>query len=347
MSVSRFDNIRVVLAEPEAKSRKDIQFELKKCGFNNVLATGNLSDVVGAVKRGEVDLLIGDTKLPEGDLTDLIFEMRHGVLGGNPFVVTLTMISNPTQERVRQVINSGTDDILVRPFATRQLIDHIQALTYARKKFVVTSDYIGPDRRKTHREGSMKIAQIDVPNPLRNRITGQVSEAMLRKSIETTFASINEQKVERHAFQIGYLMERLIPAFENARHDTPETAPLLDRLCDVAGDLSQRICKTRYAHIAEMCMTLDKMTASIREKGLEDADIVLIGKLTKVIGNAFDPDRNKDVVLRKSVSEVPRGDKEENENGSTDASVASPGSQTKKATAQPRRAAMAAVPAPA
>ena len=64
-------------------------------------------------------------------------------------------------------MNSGPDDLLLIPFAPDQIMSRLKILVERRKPFVVTHDYIGPDRRTAPRPGTTSATQFQVPNPAR------------------------------------------------------------------------------------------------------------------------------------------------------------------------------------
>lgn len=292
MTISQFDNIRVVLAEPKTELRKTLKQCLQDHGFRSVLDTGNLSQVASAVNEGNVDLLIADTSLPEGDFNEYVSELRHGKHGANPFLVVVTLVSDRSGSAVHAAIDSGTDHVLAKPFEPAAMIDHVLELTHGRKRFVVTTDYIGPDRRSMARPGTMDIPQVDVPNPLRQRMTGQMSDGVLRRHVDAAKAKVNEQKVVRHAFQIGWLLERLTPEL-HAPIKSDEFKAHMVRLGEVADDISARIKTTHFAHVAEMCMTLSNMVVTGIEKGFDEHDVLLMGKMATLIEDAFNPARGE------------------------------------------------------
>lgn len=291
MNPSQFDNIRVVLAEPKADLRRILKQCLQDHGFRSVLDTGNLSQVSDAVRAGNVDLLIADTSLPEGDFNAYVSELRHGKHGYNPFLVSITLVNNPSRVSVQAAIDSGTDHVLAKPFQPDAMIGHVLELTHKRKRFVVTTDYIGPDRRSGRRPGTMEIPQVEVPNALRQRMTGQMSEGVLRRHVDAAKGRINEQKVVRHAFQIGWLLERLLPEI-HVTGKSDEFKAHMKRLGWVAEDMSVRIKSTRYAHVASMCMTLKNMVDTAT-RDFDEHDIRMLQKIVELITGAFDPEREE------------------------------------------------------
>lgn len=293
MSMSQFNNIRVVLAEPNSQLRGGLKESLEGSGFNGVVVTGNLSRVVTAVNQGTVDLLIADASLPEGDFNAYVSELRHGQHGDNPFLVVITLVSEPSRDAVHNAINSGTDHVLAKPFTIEALIEKIVDLTQTRKRFVVTGDYVGPDRRLAHREGTMQIPLIDVPNPLRHRMSGHISKTQIKLKIENAKRKINEHKVERHAFQVGWLLDDVMFEISNMNRDgAPASRQNLQRLVEISNDICARIQNTCYAHLSEMCLTLSNMAEMAMQGALNKADIELMGRMAQIMGHAFDPDRD-------------------------------------------------------
>lgn len=301
MNSNRFENIRVVLAEPDARLRKDIQKTLNKAGFQDVQDVANLSSMVPLIEAGDVDLLIGDTKLPEGDLKDVVHRLRHGELGDNPFVVVVTLVSDPTPDLIKDVINSGADVVLVKPFDLDDLLERVLALAQGRKRFVVTTDYIGPDRRAKPRLGTMDIPQTVVPNPLRLRVAGQIDAARINRTIEAAAMEVNVQKVERHAYQIKFLADRILAgAGEGALDDQVRSD--VERLECVAEDMGRRVAQTPYAHTREMCLTLCQ-TAKQLSRSPETCDPNSLDMLSKVAWAIFGPiDRKMGAAARREVA---------------------------------------------
>ncbi|MCK5546124.1 MAG: hypothetical protein KAI27_02045 [Rhodospirillaceae bacterium] len=292
MRLNQLENIRVVLAEPDVSLRRHIKDTLVAAGMKNVLDTDNLAHVRRTVADDMAEIIIGSTSLDDGDFNKFVNDVRHREIGENPFIMAITLVDGASTDIIRSAMNSGTDHILIKPIDEDALVNLIIDLTHSRKRFVVTTDYIGPDRRTKQRPGTMAIPQIEVPNPLRQRMTGQMRETTLRRTIETAWSKINEQKVERHAFQIGWLLDRIIPEVGVGNSErSDEFGKHVKRLVDVSRDISKRIGDTRFAHVKEMTMTMSNLIEdSIRNKFQPD-DVRLMLKLSELISNSFDADR--------------------------------------------------------
>ncbi len=291
MRLNQLENIRVVLAEPDANLRRHIKNTLVAAGMKNVLDTDSLAHVRRTVDDDMAEIVIGATLLDDGDFNEFVNDVRHREIGENPFIMAITLVDKASTDAIRNAMNSGTDHILIKPVDDEVLVSLIIDLTHSRKRFVVTTDYIGPDRRSKPRPGTMTIPQIDVPNPLRQRMTGQMRETTLRRTIETAWSKINEQKVERHAFQIGWLLDRIIPEIGLGSERSDEFGQHVKRLVDVSRDMSKRIGNTRFAHIKEMTMTMSNLVEDAIRNKFQPDDVRLMLKLSELISNSFDASR--------------------------------------------------------
>ncbi|MEX2452180.1 MAG: response regulator [Rhodospirillales bacterium] len=298
-----FDNVVIFLVDPDRFIRDTIRSILNNRGFQNFIQGANVKDIRSQLDTEAPDLLIADSNIPGGDFCDLVHELRHNEIGSNPFLPVIATTWDPTAELVKRVIESGSDDLLPKPLSSGHLIARIEALVKARKPFVVTSEYIGPDRRKsTDRDSSIPLLQ--VPNSLRVKVTGEDDAAISQEEINQAIAEINIQKLERHAFQIEWLVERLVPALTAGTLEG-ETNQHLDRLLFVAQDISRRLVGTKYEHISELCRSLSKVAMDIgsTRQNPNTKDIKLLVPLSQAIASAFDPNRD-DVAAARDIAGI-------------------------------------------
>ena len=116
-------------------------------GYRSLHDYGDLDIVEDEIKNTMPDLIVMDSIMDGGEALALASRIRAGDLGVNPFVGIIMTVRQPSQAVIRRVVNSGTDDIIVKPLSPKSMMDRISAVAYHRKPFVVTSDYIGSDRR--------------------------------------------------------------------------------------------------------------------------------------------------------------------------------------------------------
>ena len=292
MTDYNFENVNVVLVDSDRNLRQTLRDSLHHFGFTDIRVAGSLTEFRECVELIPPDLVICDMGLPDGQLTQFIYAIRHNEISTNPFFPVIILTWNPSQELVRKIVDSGTDDLLVKPIAPAVLLERIKALIHSRKPFVVTSDYIGPDRRTDLREESA-IPLVDVPNPLKAKTTDDPGSFVDQDSVDEAIARINLQKLERHSLQIDELVGEILAGYEK-NVDSETTRGRLGRLIRVTKDVQRRIVGTRHDHVAELCQSLLRIATLIRANhATPDAkNLELLPQLNLAIKGAFAPDRN-------------------------------------------------------
>jgi DNA-binding response OmpR family regulator len=286
-----FQNVDLVLADSSAMIRQGLKGALFTKGFRDIIDTDNLETIRETISGQSVDILICDTDFPDGDACALTHDIRHHRVGNNPFMVVIMLVDSPDKETIMRVVNCGTDDVVLKPISAAKLFERVDMLARKRKRFVVTSDYIGPSRRDSHRPGTMKIPELDVPNPVKAKVEGKVAKEAIQGDIDSITAVINQQKMERYAFQVGYLVDRIVPLYEHGTVDMG-IVQHLDRLEWVSEDLSRRAAGTPFDHVNDLCESMAAVAAGIRKMPLapEQRDIRLLPQLARAIQRAFSPD---------------------------------------------------------
>ena len=294
------DRVDIRLIVPDLGYRKSIQAILANSGYTKMSLGRTLEDVHAAFSLGTPDLLIMGAEFPEGDPCELIQRVRQQEVGHDMFLPIIAVCGEPKPTIVKKVVDSGADDMLVQPFSTKQLCDRIDALVHRRKPYVVTSSYIGPDRRSNKRndEGKEEVPLIEVPNMLRARVVGDVNPYEIQKQIKDMAEEVNLQRLERYGVQIMWLVERLVPAFEAKRTDD-EVKDFMRQLRQVSEDARFRMMETEYAHVSDLCKTMIRVTNDIMAaEYLPSAkDIKLLTPVAQAIKAAF-ADRSTSAIAR-------------------------------------------------
>jgi len=239
-----FENVRLVIADPSPMVRTGLRGALYSIGFRNISETASFVRLHDLIEQDAVDLLITSSELEDNDTGYLISEMRNQRLGPNPFPVVITLLANAEPDYVKRVIDSGADDLLLTPVQPDQLIMRIEKLTRARKPFVVTHDYTGPDRRTKARAFDTHSApMLEVPNPLRFRAeASNLDGTRLSRMIAESAATLNRIKIERYAVQIEWLVTHIHATIRDGiAADQNTLAPYTSKLTMVATDMVRRM----------------------------------------------------------------------------------------------------------
>jgi len=286
------EQVDILFGEPQSGLRQSIRTALHREGYKRVVDFDRIEGIREALRRGLPDVLIVDARM-DGDgreVAALLKGLRYNRLGINPFLNIIVTLWDPNQALVKAMVDAGCDDMLAKPLSPGQIIERINTLAIHRKPFVVTSDYIGPDRRKDAGRGS-EIRAIDVPNTLKAKAQGQVlSTDTVKAMIQAAQSQINDQKLKRNAFQICFLTGLVLPKLRAGIRDA-ETVQYLDRLLATGRDVQDRLEDTQYGHVAELCGTLIGVGEQLADgdSELSPQDVELLEPLSHAILLGFNP----------------------------------------------------------
>ena len=256
-------NKRVLLVDPDIYRRRDLKASLAAHG----LVRPREFDTVAAARRrvvGEsVDLMIAAASLTDGPAAALVRDVRWQRAGENPFVVMIMLLDDPSSATVGRAIDAGSDDLLVRPQSGSMVAMRMAALARRRKPFVVTTDYIGPDRRAEPRKENDLVELLDVPNPLAPRPADGSGGESLADEIRRVAALINSRSLSVQAAMVGSLIDQMQPVFEGGTVDN-DVRPHLERLSELLADMERRLRQTRRTPVAELCRTMYTVLERVR-----------------------------------------------------------------------------------
>ncbi|MPY69186.1 MAG: response regulator [Alphaproteobacteria bacterium] len=306
-SKASFDRIDLMLVTPKTQNNGSLRQSLSDLEFREMRMGSEMADIVQALDARAPDLLITDGDLPDGDVCELIGEIRHGKIGGDPFMPVIVTTWSPSNELVQRVVNCGADDLLVQPASRGQLGARVEALTFRRKPFVVTASYIGPDRRKEIRPGDNSARLIEVPNVLRAKAVGDESVIEVQRTIDRLRVEINHSKLKSNAEFVSRLIEYLVAGIADPAAGNSMSARLAS-LVTTAEDIVWRVGNTRFAHVAKLGRTLIQVARRIRSDGGKPSvtDIKLLPKLALSIRLAFE-DSAEAAAAAEKISEVVSG----------------------------------------
>lgn len=260
-------------------------------GFKNIIDTGNMKGARDAFLDGDVHLLVGETDLPEGDLGELIHQVRHQEFADSPFVVVVAIISELA--RCKSAIKAGADDVLLKPLPTEKLCERILSLTQNRMTFAVGADYTGPDRNAINGSDDILMTRVNVPNPLHVDFTSKTDEGIFHRASKRAIARINQHKVEHHAFEVRRLVKSIAPNLQDLLGSQDGSCnDLMGQLYWVSRDMNSRVTGTGCRHAAYLCQTLVMMLDDLLNYPdmAGDKEAALLDKLSRAIKRACMPD---------------------------------------------------------
>jgi len=293
-------NVKVVLYEPDRDLRSVLLGKLRELEFEDILDTPTVDSVEQAFLDGEVDLAILGTTRENDVMCRLLRDIRQGERGDNPFPVAIATCDAASEKHMRSVIDAGFDNALIKPFDAASIARRVRHFCQSRNPFVVTHDYIGPDRRSEKRRVGADPKLIDAPNPVRILADGH-SRDFLGRQISAARGVVDEEKLQKDAASIQWLVDRLcVSAIISDTNAVEQCGLLAAQIHRQAENMLNRSTRTEYAHVADMCMTVAEIAMRIATAGRipDTKDVELLENLNKAIFRAMSSDETDAGVIR-------------------------------------------------
>ncbi len=163
--------------------------------LQTILSTGH-PDVLYA--------LVSPATLPQ--IAELFRAIRTGDVGSNPFLALDVVTRYPQSPVLETMVDAGADDILPYHWPQHYVRERLVHLALKRKKFVITSAYVGPDRRRTPRPGDQPEPLFDVPNPVKAKAVDGISTDDLIAQIEVA----RDQMLAERMGRLGLYLARCV-----------------------------------------------------------------------------------------------------------------------------------------
>ncbi len=296
MSRLVYESTETLVYDPVAANRTATRAALYTLGFRRIETVATLDAFRDAIRRRPPDLALCEAQGADAQLCEMIQELRQGGAGYNPFIVIIVTAWEKSTALVSRVVNSGADDLLLRPFSTTLLSQRIEAHAERRKGFVVTSEYVGPDRRKDASRPS-NAELFDPPNSLKmkakDRLTSE--EATLRLDAELKGARdvLNSEKLRRDAFQISIqcrLMQDEVPGgmlYKQA----------LEKIGRLAKGIVRRCAETNLQMANEWCNSVLAAVEGLQAGVDRNASMHLLGHASLSLNQVFDSQKSTTEIL--------------------------------------------------
>jgi len=286
-----YESAETLVYDPVSANRTATRAVLYTLGFRNIETVATVEDFREAIRNRPPDLALCEAQGADAELCQMIQMLRQGASGYNPFIVIIVTAWEKANALVNRVVNSGADDLILRPFSTKLLGERIETHIERRKGFVITHDYVGPDRRRDPSRAST-VELFEPPNSLKmkakERLSAEEATARLDVELRTARDLLNSEKLRRDAFQICILW-RLIqekkPGEENATGE-------LTKLAQLTGAVSKRCRETEFEAAVDWC---DSVLAAVEglELGVDrNASMHLLGHAALNLNQVFEPEKS-------------------------------------------------------
>ena len=188
-------------------------------GIHNEHIFADIEELTNAINSSTPDLVIIDADLIPSAF-DLVHDIRHFKIGRNPFIIVSLMVDARVEGAAQRAILAGADDVIIKPVAPGMLMDRVTHFALHRLPFIATSDYIGPERRRSGDSRPTKIKHIDVVNTLKAKIEGSpLSMAALDRAVKSNIGEVMAARLDSNGLKLGSVCGLILKAYEAGRVD--------------------------------------------------------------------------------------------------------------------------------
>ncbi len=306
--------VEILIGDNRVHVGESTRIGLQGYGYRKVDLVASTDDLKKSLTGASYDLIVIDMNLDGDPSMEIVREIRAGDVGKNPFVVIMATAWKRSDEIIREAIDAGVDDLLIQPLSSDRVIDRIGYQVRARKQFVVTADYIGPDRRNdTQRDQDTKdgFEAMDVPNTLRDKEQvgkkggkKQSSEEMQAK-VDSAKRDIIDERLRRLGFQMSFLVDLVLEAIQEEKVDDDAKRHMV-RLESMALEAKFRLSGSRFEGAEELCQSMSTVAQSIAANPHDPprTDRKLLKPLSAAVLKTFYPSANEGELARRIATSI-------------------------------------------
>jgi DNA-binding response OmpR family regulator len=284
-----FDSVDALIYDPVSANRTATRAALYTLGFRRTESVATLEAFVEAIQKRPPDLALCEAQGADEELCQTIQQLRQGSGGYNPFIVIIVTAWEKNTALINRVVSSGADDMLLRPFSTALLGSRIETHIERRKGFVITTEYVGPDRRKdTERASNVEL--FEPPNSLKmkakDRLSADVIAKRLDAELKTARDRLTTEKLRRDSFQVCILWRLM----QDERGSAPPAE--VDKLHELTKSIARRCRDSDAESAVEWCDSILAATEGLKLGVDRNASMHLLGHAALSLHQTFHPEKS-------------------------------------------------------
>ena len=291
-----YGEVRILLAIENPMVSKGLQNVLHHEGFPRPLEADSQSIFLQSVAEQSFDVIVTATELGADFMPPTIQKLRQGRLKHHPLPIIIALLVSSEGDYIRKAINSGPDDLLQLPVVPGQLLARLAvAAEQPRKPFIVTSDYVGPDRRTANRPDTFSMPLLEVPNLVALKVK-RTSNEVLAEEIRAASDKLRQMRLERFAFELQWLLRAIRQLFQSEQQDAEKLQTFCERIKTLLSNLPRLLPELIVPVLAPQTERLTLGANILLKSGFSaDATVLqglggLINKVTDAIMTSISPE---------------------------------------------------------
>jgi two-component system chemotaxis response regulator CheY len=145
------NRLKLMLVEDDLAMRALLRDVLKAFGVGEVEMAPDGASAMRLLRDDPVDIVIADWEMEPMNGLDFLKQVRRSTEVVNPFVPIIMLTAYSEMSRILACRDAGITEFMAKPVTPKRLYNRIVSVIEDRRCFVRTTDFFGPDRRRTTR----------------------------------------------------------------------------------------------------------------------------------------------------------------------------------------------------
>lgn len=147
--MSALSSVHVLLVDDNPNMRAIVAAMLKSVGVGRLSEAEDGVVALELLRREAIDIAIVDFRMKPMDGAAFTRAVRSEGDSANPYLPVIMMTGHSEKSRVTEARDAGVTEFVAKPVKAQTLLTRIEAVILRPRPFVRSSDYFGPDRRRT------------------------------------------------------------------------------------------------------------------------------------------------------------------------------------------------------
>ncbi|MEQ8735903.1 MAG: cyclic nucleotide-binding domain-containing protein [Rhodospirillaceae bacterium] len=283
--VEMLSNVTVLIGDTKAARASTLADGLREFGFGETIIALSYKETIAKLEAGGVDVaILADTL--GGNVFKLIRGVRHMLVGKNPFMTLFCALAPEHVDGAKLALRAGVDSILIQPVPAKEVTDRVRKVGRGHTTYVVTSEYIGPDRRAADRTSAIR--RFNVPQTLQAKLRGQsLNYEEFAKKIVPLMEDMLQTRLYSQSGRLAVVCKELLAAYQSSQI-TPLIRERLMALGDLLKDASSTAKQLKQKDVVDLCLSLKAKVEDFAERYTQptEQDINLLRKLAEAVAIA-------------------------------------------------------------
>ncbi|TAK98613.1 MAG: response regulator [Rhodospirillaceae bacterium] len=275
-------DIEIHVGDPNEQVRDSLRSIMRAEGMRRINTFIRFEDFIESLKKSTPDLLLLADDFDD-NIFDVVRDIRNYRLGNNPFTLITMLIAQDNEGGMKKVIQSGADDVLIKPLSPGKLLERVGHLAFNRLPFIATTDYVGPERRRTTDRPS-NIPRLDVVNTLKDKVEGRrLSTVQLTRAVNLGMREVLMAQLDSYPLKLAYVCNLIVKSWTE-KDVLADRGRQFDWLVSVFEDAARHAKKLRRDALADAWMGMTTQVRAIQATFGEDnkPDIAALQAIPKL-----------------------------------------------------------------